>query len=237
MKLSPILLLVIGAVVIFAIGLGLSGLIKAPAPNEEEAVGPSEEQEQPEFVPPASACGNGVCDAGERCDEETSRTVCFEDCGYTCPAKLVISSQTGATETQLNSYYCGSGECRQTDENDFIVTGDATISTKIINIGERGSDRVSSSFACDLISNTTAKKANFDGEEAFGVVFRDYFTNELEDVSSIKSRQVGNNSVEYSLDFGFTSQAQNGEYACLLSVRSTGLLNQQTLVVNIAPTA
>jgi|GEM_PF-5232986 len=239
LKLSPMLLLAIIAAVIFAVGLGLAGLVKAPESIDEQPSDtvPDGTGEQPEFSPPVGACGNSVCDVGERCNEETSRTACTDDCGFSCPAKLLISSQPNPTETQLSTYYCGSGACRQTDDNDFIITGDATIRTRVTNIGERGSDRVSSDFACDLISNMTSLKANNDGEDVIGVVIRDYFTDNQETVSSIKSRQAGNNFAEYMLEMNFTETAQTGQLACLISIRSTGLLNQQTLVVSIAPTA
>ena len=242
MKVSPIIILAIVAIVIFIIGLGLSGLGSEAPPEEvndtekvqDEVPEVKEEQkeEQPPFIP-ESKCGDGTCDADERCDPATNETICFEDCNYLCPPVVIIHSSADATKTELNSYYCGDEEnCAQTDEDNFIITANTSIRTRITNLGERYSAEMAAQFICK--SGDPFFKATGDDHPIRGLIVRDYFGDHKES-AGVNSKPTGDNSVEYVMEFDFTEEAQLFNMDCSITLRSLDILNSQVIFIGVRP--
>ncbi len=176
-----------------------------------------------------NCCGNDKCEAGERCDYATYKTVCAEDCALTCPAHLIANKPGDETQTE-NTYVCGSSvTCELTGENSFKISGvgKTTITTTVTNMGERASDVIDSKFYCDYGFG----QAKFDSEKVNGIEFWDYFeTKEQDKFETLNALQSGSNSVGYILDIDMANKINTrADVTCRIVLDSADFSNTQTL--------
>lgn len=175
--------------------------------------------QEPASTKPAS-CGNGECVPSERCDYNTYETVCPEDCPISCPPKIVVSEPVCV------------GEC-STGVGGFIITDDSQIKIKLENVGEKSTDIAITKFRC---YEGETLVVNHDGDDKYGIEFKDYFDNYNVEKKSINSRiaQSGN-VVNYVLDFKVGEIIRNADLICKVSVDdgTTNLQVREILNVNL----
>ena len=175
-----------------------------------------------------NCCGNGICEVGERCNEETHLTNCVEDCSRTCPAFLIVHKGLEGNESEIFAMTCDTVNCKQTDENRYEITDNARLKLTITNLGEITSSKVYSDFMCwsgDL-------EATDDGEEIHGVIFEDYFNNFQDELRGINPIQTGDNSANYYLSFNVTNIEQSFTANCKVFIKSTDFRNEQKFTIS-----
>ncbi|MEW6062853.1 MAG: hypothetical protein AB1571_00575 [Nanoarchaeota archaeon] len=160
----------------------------------------------------SKCCGNRICEEGERCNPEVGYTICSSDCPLECPAKATVSK-----------FSCATSKCQQTSENTFTITDSSVIEADLENIGERGTDLITSRFKCgkgetDLVSH--------DKDNLFGISFRDYFNNN-EDTIYLSGRQseTGGNKAKYKFAFDITKLEKATDLDCEISLQAIPALN------------
>lgn len=138
-----------------------------------------------EHVKLERCCGDGVCDTAERCDLSIHSTICTNDCPKKCPAFVVVEE-----------WKC-EGKCFETQEH-YSIDGDATLKTKLENIGELGTAEIFSFVNC---VRPTGGEFNTDGDYPIdGILIKGYFDNEEETVY-LTGKPFGRNSADYTLEF------------------------------------
>ena len=188
--------------------------------------------------PKANCCGNKKCEGNEyTCDMSTYQTVCPSDCGYSCPAKLIVQATRGTNVADQLSYFCGDQNCEKAGPNQFRMKGVSTIKTIVTNIGERTSDTITSSFSCTLASESTKIAIN-DNEVYYGTIFHDYFNDNvndnLEKVDGINSRINPNNYATYNFKINITQPISPKDIKCTLVLSSSLYLqNIQQVAITI----
>lgn len=131
-------------------------------------------------------CGDGVCSGGERCDAETHRTVCPDDCPMECPAVMV-----------LGEWDC-SGKCLE-GPGYYLIDGDAILNVTLENIGELNFVDVASGFRCNKESTGNLYVSDMNIAPKNGVLFRHYFDNGEEKVY-LSGAPYDRNKVNFILD-------------------------------------
>lgn len=172
-----------------------------------------------------TCCGNGKCETGERCNEATHKTDCVADCGRTCPAFLVISSTEGAAESEVSALQCSGDNCEKIDANSFRITGNSAISTNIFNLGEYASSTITSNFYCSGDGVSATK----DRQGIRGVIFKDYFDNNLESLSSLSGAHTEFNSGTYYMNFNTTDIEKDFDATCKIYIQETDFKNTQSI--------
>lgn len=173
----------------------------------------------------SNCCGNDICESGERCNEETHKTNCVEDCGKTCPAYLIVSKEEGAKEQDVFAMSCGENEnCEQTDINKFRITGSSSVKTIVSNIGETSSDLVYSSFLCW----SGEEQAMEDSDNIYGIVFEDYFNDNEDSVKHIDADDFAT----YYLSFDTENKEQSALVNCKIFIRSTDFKAEQDFTLS-----
>ena len=157
------------------------------------------------------SCGNSACEEGEACSPKTYQTVCLEDCGFKCPAKLVV------TETSCT------GACTQ-DEKTFTISNSAQIKLDIENLGELGSGKLDIKFKCNEKGNDM-NKVQEDGGKIFGVAFSDDFEAGKTNII-LKGKQLGGNKISYFLTLN-GKPTRVKELECKINVFSENTINHK----------
>ncbi len=172
-----------------------------------------------------TCCGNDKCEPDERCNEATHKTNCVADCGRTCPAFLIVSPEEGADESEISALICAGEDCEKIDANSFRITGSSAISTKIFNLGEDASSTITSNFYCsgDGVSATR------DEQGVRGVIFKDYFDNNLESLSSLSGAHTEFNSGAYYMNFNTTDIEKDFDATCKIYIQATDFKNTQSV--------
>ena len=186
-----------------------------------------------------TCCGNDKCEPDERCNEETHRTICVEDCALQCPGFLIIHKSELGTTTDDFSYTCFGSGCTQTDEDDFVITGksDSTgIKTVLTNIGELYYPLITSNFYCQELTEW-AQQATTDNAEMRGIKVKDYFGDNKQSAANLKSVVNGNNSITYYLNFDTTNIQSSTKVRCVITIQSTDFKNQQDVLIDFVKPA
>jgi len=191
---------------------------------------PAEENQTEEESKQTSktGCGDGVCSADERCDEDSHLTVCVEDCGRTCPAYLIMHKTAEGTDNDYFAMSCGGDFCEQTDVNKFRVNGNTRVKTIITNIGEESSSPVRSSFLCWSGESSVFS----DKDKINGVVFEDYFNDGENEVKFINPIQSVNNSAVYYLAFDTSNMTEGFIATCKITIHSVDFEKRQTFEIS-----
>lgn len=150
-------------------------------------------------------CGNGKCEEGERCNLETAETSCPDDCELSCPAKVTMSKFT-----------CDSGGCRETGENEFEITSNATIKVTLTNVGERATGKVNSIFVCP---GENPSLVSGDYKEIKGVRFSDYFNDGIQSETISSRISKTGSSVDYKIKFEFKDVKAPFNLVCSSAIR------------------
>ncbi|MBI2148486.1 hypothetical protein HYU23_02305 [Candidatus Woesearchaeota archaeon] len=130
-------------------------------------------------------CGDRTCDSDERCDLNTHKTKCPEDCPRNCPVSIVT-----------DNIEC-TGKCIKGEEM-FLVDGDTKFTMKLQNIGELSANDITSSFRCIKTSGITFISSSTATEKS-GITFRDYF-NENDKKIYLSGAPYGKDSATYNLE-------------------------------------
>ncbi|MBD3263157.1 hypothetical protein GF374_02140 [Candidatus Woesearchaeota archaeon] len=180
---------------------------------------------QCEYETIKNCCGNGMCEPGERCNEETHQTNCIKDCSRTCSEYLVVhKSENDVNEEDIFTLDCVSDNCRKVNDYTFRITGNSKLQIFITNIGEQASTNVHSNFVCSAGS----EQAIEDEESVKGVVFKDYF-NDGEETISINAIQSIDNSATYYFDLNTTNIEETYTANCKVYIKSNELDFKQKL--------
>ena len=154
-----------------------------------------------------NCCGNGICEGTEmQCNYTTAETSCSSDCGLKCPAKLIVAKDNTEKDNDAFSFVCMNSDCQKTGDDAFTIKGNSGVQTTIINVGERSSDPILSSFYCTQ-ANSEVKIAIDDNNNFRGVIFKDYFNDNQKSIDSINSKVSKENYVVYT--FSLNSPAQS----------------------------
>jgi len=222
--------------ILLSLVIVISGCIAPQEVPEEEVA-----EETPTEVPPIenvaaplapttpSECGDRSCRDVERCDEDTLTTACPQDCGYTCPASIILHKIEGTTMTDLNSYYCGDNKCLQPDENDFTINGDTTIRTRVTNVGEIFSSQFISNFNCQKVNS--AVSASRDDQILAGLIISDSFDGK--ETTTLNGKHFDGDSAEYMLDLNYDSVTVGFDMYCYITIRSDEITNQQGINIRV----
>jgi len=161
-----------------------------------------------DVVPQRAGCGDGICDADERCDETSHRTVCPEDCGITCGSYVKLSEPS-----------C-EGSC-SVSGNEITVTGDSKIKITLENLGERATSQIKGHFKCEYASDGSLYVRDGSGEKN-GYTWEDYFEGVTgnKDEVSINSAITGNNEAVYIFSLKGNTKV-NRDLNCRNSFSST----------------
>lgn len=163
-------------------------------------------------------CGDGRCDADERCDQSTHQTICAKDCPRECPAFL-----------SLNVIGC-SGECT-IDQDSFIIKGNSMINMQIQNIGEISLNDVVSTFKCTK-ENGNAFLSTNGATTNLGMSMKDYF-NEGTSKVTLSGTPYGKNKASYTLKFDGTPQ-ENLNLQCDLYAGYLGTYITKSIKVKLS---
>ncbi len=178
-----------------------------------------------------TCCGNNLCEPSEReCDFSTYQTKCLKDCNVVCPAKVVMNND-GSNNNQELSFKCSDLSCTYLGDNKFEITGLSYIQTTLVNIGEKSTSSITSSFECKKASLLVA---NADGDSFKGIIFKDYFNSNEEKLDSLNSRIPGNNKATYFLQIDATKRELPTNLTCTMALNSqTDFKNIQVVTINI----
>ena len=154
----------------------------------------------------ATCCGNGKCEDKERCDLTTYQTKCPQDCPYECPAHTIVEEFT-----------CGTLNCEKTAEDRFIIRGSTFIKALVQNKGEAGA-AISSQFKCGVGETTRISR---DGDDLFGITFRDSFGNNNDDLITLSGHQseTSNDKTDYKLKFDIDGLEKPTDLSCKVSLQ------------------
>ena len=166
------------------------------------------------------SCGDGKCVDNERCDPNTHQTICPKDCTLECPAFMKVSEFSCATEAS----------CKQTSSNSFTIIGSSVIQTTVENIGERGSGDITTRFKCGVTDLSVVSR---DGDQLFGITFRDYFNSADETVSlSGWQSETGSNKGIYKFAFDIPKLERPVDLNCEISLQALPFNYLKTLKIS-----
>src|SRR3989338_1503863 len=186
---------------------------------------------QCEHVTKENCCGNAVCEPSEReCDFSTYQTKCVQDCNAICPAKVVVNNDASTNQHEF-SFKCSDSNCKQITDSEFEITGLSSIQTTLVNLGEMSSSAITSNFDCKKDSSLLA---NADGDSFKGIIFKDYFNNNEENLDSLNSRIQSNNKATYYLQFDASKRDIPTKFVCNIALASQiGFKNIQVVTICI----
>jgi len=171
-------------------------------------------------------CGDGLCEDSERCDNATLKTVCPDDCGLQCPAKVIMHKEGDVTQTAITATCVGN--CLEVSPNNYQVTGSGKLTTVIENIGEKAAGTVSSMSYCTFGSGIRNK----DGELG-GVALKFYFNAGELSLKSLSGTSSGNNQATFTIDFDTTNFDATKTMTCVLSISATGFEQRETVQLTL----
>jgi len=188
-----------------------------------------------QHIPIEHCCGDDICEASERCNEETHRTMCPDDCPVSCKGYLIVAEKgTDITEGDF-TYSCFGDKCVKLDERDFTVTDKTSssgIKTFVVNIGEQAINYVASTFNCAELDAEYPQKATKDDEEINGILISDYFDSNDESVSTINGAIHDDNFATYYMNFDTTEIVKNTKMRCVITLQSMGFRNMQDVLID-----
>ncbi len=232
MKITTLLVFTfIAALVIFVVGMFLVTdykVVRSSEKTTQEVVAneTSNETVQQVFLK-VSSCGDKKCEASERCDFATFTTGCVEDCSYTCPQKVIISSHVSDMRSMDEAFVCNDSTCTQMSNNDFLFKGSSAIKTFLVNIGELRSNGLTANFFCSDKADP-AVRATRNGDVASGVMFNSYFTTDHLQTVELDGNQFGKNKADFFITLTPTSDFSGSpEFYCYLTFAGEEPLQQK----------
>jgi hypothetical protein len=231
MKITALLVLTfIAALVIFVVGMFLVTDYKAVKSSEktaQEVVANETSNETAQVLPKVSSCGDKKCESFERCNFSTFTTGCVQDCSYTCPQKVIISSHVSDMSSMDAAFVCNDSTCTQMSNNNFLFKGSSAIKTFLVNVGELRSNRLTANFFCSDMADP-AVRATRDGDVASGVMFSSYFTTDHLQNVELDGNQLGKNKADFYLTLTPTSDFSGSpEFYCYLTFTGEEPLQQK----------
>jgi hypothetical protein len=167
-----------------------------------------------------NCCGNGICEGTEMmCNSTTAITSCSGDCGLKCPAKLIVAKDNTGIVDDPFSFVCMNSRCQQNGDDRFTISGDSGVQTTIINVGERSSDTLISSFYCTQ-ENSEIKIAIENNNNFQGITFKNYFNDNQKVIDSINSRVSKENYVVYTFSLNSTTHSAPISLNCQVKLSS-----------------
>ncbi len=188
-----------------------------------------------QHVPIAHCCGDGICEASERCNDETHRTVCPDDCSILCKGYLIVAETEVAAVEGDFTYSCFGSKCVKLDEKDFTITdktSNSGIKTFVVNIGEQVASHVTSTFYCAELDAEFPQKATKDSNKINGVSISDYFDSGDESASTVNGIIHDSNFATYHMNFDTTGIVKNTRMRCVITLQSVVLRNMQEVFID-----